>query len=63
MTTVGELIKAFEYVKREWGNDSKVVIQIRDESDYLINGAYVNKFAINHDGTVILVGKGHKDAD
>jgi len=54
MITVSELKEACEKIEREWGSDSKVCIQIRNEDGSLINGDYCLSLFRDADGTLFL---------
>lgn len=54
MITVSELREACERIEREFGSDSKVCIQIRNENGSLKDGDYVNDIFRNAEGTLFL---------
>ena len=56
MITIQELIDYLEYVKREYGNDSKIAIQAHTDTGNIIGG-YVSGIVMTNDGTTILVSK------
>lgn len=54
MLTVSDLREACEYIEREWGSDSKVAIQIRNDNGSLIGGGYLMDIFRSNDGTLFL---------
>lgn len=59
--SINDIIYKLAYAQKEWGNDSKVVIQIYDSEDKIIDGCYVNRVDVNTDGTVIISGHSNKE--
>ena len=54
MINVSELKTACERIEREYGSDSKVVIQMRNENGSLMKGKYLRDMFINAEGTLFL---------
>lgn len=54
MITVSELKNLCEKIEREFGSDSKVVIQLRNENGILIDGDYCIGVFRDADGTLFL---------
>lgn len=54
MITVSELKNACERIEREFGSDSKVIIQLSNENGGLIDGAYCIDMFRDVDGTLFL---------
>lgn len=54
MITVSELKNLCEKIEREFGSDSKVVIQLRNENGSLIDGDYCIGVFRDADGTLFL---------
>lgn len=54
MVTVSELKEVCERIEREYGSDSKVVIQIRNENGSLIGGDYLMDIFRDSSGTLFL---------
>lgn len=61
MLTVSDLKEACEQIEREWGADSKVIIQIRNNNNVLIAGDYLMDILIRKDGTLFLTNHEFKD--
>lgn len=60
MISVSELKETCEKIEREYGSDSKVVIQIRNEDGSLKYGGYVLDMFYGNDGTLFLTNKPFK---
>lgn len=54
MITVSELKEACERIEREFGSDSKVCIQIRNENGSLKEGYYLNDIFRDSEGNLFL---------
>ena len=54
MITVSQLKNACEVIEREWGADSKIVLQIRNEDGSLKDGDYCIDIFRGADGTLFL---------
>lgn len=54
MLTVSDLKEACERIEREWGSDSKVVIQIRNDNGSLLGVGYLMDIFRDKDGTLFL---------
>ncbi len=59
--SINDIIYKLAYAQKEWGNDSKVVIQIHDSDDNIIDGCYVDRVGVNTDGTVFISGHSNKE--
>lgn len=55
MLTLEEIITALQYVQREWGNDSKVAINVYDDNN--VYGDYAMYICCGKDGTVFISNK------
>lgn len=55
MLTLDEIIEALQYVQREYGNDSKVAINIYDDNN--VYGDYATYICCGKDGTVYISNK------
>lgn len=60
MISVSELKEACEKIEREYGSDSKVVIQIRNEDGSSKYGGYALDMFYGNDGTLFLTNKPSK---
>lgn len=60
MITVSELKNLCEKIEREFGSDSKVVIQLRNENGSLIDGDYCIGVFRDDDGTLFLTNHNFK---
>lgn len=54
MITVSELKEACEKIEREFGSDTKVCIQLRNENGSLIDGAYCTSIFRDSEGNLFL---------
>jgi len=63
MITVSELKNACERIEREWGSDSKVCIQIRNEDSSLKDGDYCIDLFRDADGTLFLTNHKFKNGN
>lgn len=54
MITVSELKEACEKIEREFGSDTKVCIQLRNENGSLIDGAYCTDIFRDAEGNLFL---------
>ena len=61
LESINDIIYKLAYAQKEWGNDSKIAIQIYDSEDKIIDGCYVNRVDVNADGTVIISGRSNKE--
>lgn len=61
LESINDIIYKLAYAQKEWGNDSKVVIQIYDSEDNIIDGCYVDHVGVNTDGTVFISGHSNKE--
>lgn len=58
MLTLEEVITVLQYVQREWGNDSKVAINVYDDNN--VYGDYAMHICYGKDGTVYISNKKSK---
>lgn len=54
MITIGDLIDIFKQIEVEFGSDSNVIIQIRDENGDFVSGDYCHAFACDNYGNLYL---------
>lgn len=54
MLTISELKDACERILREYGNDSKICIQIRDVGIDTLHGSYATDLFYTEDGTLFI---------
>ena len=60
MLSVTELKEACEFMEKEFGSDSKVCIQIRDDDGNIIEGAYAISVLRDDDGVLYLTNHAYK---
>lgn len=61
MLSVSELKEACEFMEREFGADSKVCIQIRDDDGKLIERAYAISMLRDNDGDLYITNHNYKN--
>ena len=56
MKCAGELSILFKNIENEYGSDTPVCIQIKDQECNIVSGSYVYDISEKDDGTIFLIG-------